>query len=137
MKGKTCGFEEIPHTADWALHVWAADFPDLLNISAQGMYALCGASWSECNLERCRIWLPVADREETLVRFLAELLYLLEIQCVGLSNFEFLPSPDGWTVLGDAGKLSELRKEIKAVTYHQLEIIETSRGLEATIVLDV
>ncbi|MCK5418414.1 MAG: archease [Desulfobacterales bacterium] len=35
------------------------------------------------------------------------------------------------------GKVSELEKHIKAVTYHNLKIIKTSQGLEATIVFDV
>jgi len=35
------------------------------------------------------------------------------------------------------GKTSMLEKHIKAVTYHNLKIIKTSKGLEATIVFDV
>jgi SHS2 domain-containing protein len=35
------------------------------------------------------------------------------------------------------GHLVEQRKEIKAVTYHNLSIRETERGLEAEIVFDV
>jgi SHS2 domain-containing protein len=35
------------------------------------------------------------------------------------------------------GPVPELVKHIKAVTYHNLEIIETAEGLEVTIVFDV
>jgi SHS2 domain-containing protein len=35
------------------------------------------------------------------------------------------------------GKTTKLEKHIKAVTYHNLKIIETSEGLKATIVFDV
>jgi SHS2 domain-containing protein len=35
------------------------------------------------------------------------------------------------------GKVSKLQKHIKAVTYHNLKIIETDKGLEATVVFDV
>jgi SHS2 domain-containing protein len=39
------------------------------------------------------------------------------------------------SVLG--GRAPELQKHIKAVTYHDLAIRETGRGLEVTIVFDV
>jgi SHS2 domain-containing protein len=35
------------------------------------------------------------------------------------------------------GKAAELQKHIKAVTYHDLEIVETDGGLMTTIVFDV
>ena len=35
------------------------------------------------------------------------------------------------------GKAAVLEKHIKAVTYHNLRIIKTPQGLEATVVFDV
>ncbi|HEX6384454.1 MAG TPA: archease, partial [Anaerolineae bacterium] len=35
------------------------------------------------------------------------------------------------------GRAPELQKHIKAVTYHNLQIIQTEAGLEATVVFDV
>ena len=37
------GFEEITHTADWALRVWADDLEGLFAEAARGMYALSGS----------------------------------------------------------------------------------------------
>ena len=41
------GYEEISHTADWALRVWADDLAGLLVESAQGMNWLSGAELAE------------------------------------------------------------------------------------------
>jgi SHS2 domain-containing protein len=35
------------------------------------------------------------------------------------------------------GHVPDLQKHIKAVTYHNLEIVETDQGVEATVVFDV
>jgi SHS2 domain-containing protein len=40
------GFQEIAHTADWELEVWAPDLCTLLEQAAQGMYHLCEAKLS-------------------------------------------------------------------------------------------
>ncbi len=37
------GYEEIPHTADWSIRVWAEDLAGLLAESARGMNWLAGA----------------------------------------------------------------------------------------------
>jgi SHS2 domain-containing protein len=38
---------------------------------------------------------------------------------------------------GQGGHAAALRRYIKAVTYHNLAIVRTERGLEATVVFDV
>jgi len=35
------------------------------------------------------------------------------------------------------GHVHQLQKHIKAVTYHNLEIVKTDKGLKATVVFDV
>ncbi|MFA5873569.1 MAG: archease [Anaerolineales bacterium] len=35
-------YEELPHTADWCLRVWAADMAGLFAEAARGMNALSG-----------------------------------------------------------------------------------------------
>jgi SHS2 domain-containing protein len=41
------GYEEIPHTADWSIRVWAEDMPGLLAESARGMNWLAGVKLAE------------------------------------------------------------------------------------------
>jgi SHS2 domain-containing protein len=78
------------------------------------------------------------DREDLLVGWLTELLYLVDKYEIGISKIEL-------TVTGDtkvAAIIHEIpsqmpQREIKAVTYHGLEVLELENGLEATIVFDV
>lgn len=133
----THGFEELPHTADWELHVWAENFPALLETSARGMYALMGLVFDPQGTSSRRMVVIGQDRESQLVSFLGELLYYVESE-----NTAFLPlsiSINGNRVLATLAGRQVLAqtKEIKAVTYHNLSVRETANRLETVIVFDV
>ena len=78
------------------------------------------------------------DCESLLVEWLTEIAYWSETHMIVFKQFEMetvTPSLVRATLTG--GKVNKLQKHIKAVTYHNLEIIETNKGLEATVVFDV
>lgn len=139
------GFEEIPHTADWSIRVWADDLPGLLAESARGMYWLSGAKltlganegMAEAPREKRTYETEGPDAESLLVAFLSELVYYTEQENLGFDDFE-IRVKDG-RLKADMGgaPLESLDKAIKAVTWHNLKINETARGLEAEIVFDV
>jgi SHS2 domain-containing protein len=133
----TKGFREIPHTADWELEVWALDLPELLEQAARGMDAISGVRLMQAGREERLLEIRAEDPETLLVKFLAELLYLEEHDGVGFDIFN-LNLRGYWLVasLGGAPILGR-DKEIKAVTYHNLAIRKTERGLEVRIVFDV
>ncbi len=134
----TSSSSEIEHTADVSLYIQAEDFPGLLQAGADAMLRLIGMSTDTEGESRRTIEVEGIDREDLLVVWLEELLYLTEMHEVGFGKIDI-------TFISDT-KLSAIAeeipgmipsKEIKAVTYHGLEIIETGRGLEVTIVFDV
>lgn len=131
------GYEEISHTADWSIRVWAEDLPALLAESARGMYWLAGAQLSEGRKERRTFETNGPDGESLLVAFLSELVYYAEQEALGFDQFD-LDIKDG-RLKADMGgaPLQAFDKAIKAVTWHNLEIKETARGLEVEIVFDV
>jgi SHS2 domain-containing protein len=54
------------------------------------------------------------------------------------SKFDMLGvSPTHVTAAVAGGRVSRLERHIKAVTYHNLEIVESETGLAATVVFDV
>jgi SHS2 domain-containing protein len=132
------GYQERPHTADWALDVWAPDLIELLRAAAQGMYALIGAR-PEPNPDRkdYKIEFAVRDEETLLVSFLSELIYFTGRDNVAFDEFDL--TLDGAKLLANVSGLpiESQAKEIKAVTFHNLSIRRTERGLETTIVFDV
>ena len=133
----SAGFREQPHTADWALDVWAPDLIGLLQQAARGMYALMHARLQAEPRESYRFEIAAPDRETLLVTFLAELLYFTQRDDVGFDHFDLTYEGERLTAEVEGAPLESIAKEIKAVTYHNLAVRETERGLEATIVFDV
>jgi SHS2 domain-containing protein len=133
-----CPFQEIDHTADWALRVWAPSLEALFVDAAAGMYALSGARPADAPPERRRIAVSAEDTESLLVAWLQELLYFTESEGVTFSQFQIEALTPGTLraeARGTAG--ARLDKAIKAVTYHNLKIEQTPRGFEVTLVFDV
>jgi SHS2 domain-containing protein len=132
------GFREISHTADWALHVWAPDVKVLFREAARGMYALMAVRINDEPRLDYEIVLAGEDLESLLVAFLSELLYYFEQEKIGFDSLAVEIQPAALHVKASGGKIvGEIQKEIKAVTYHNLQIIQTPEGLEVTIVFDV
>ena len=65
------GFEEISHTADWALRVWADDLEGLFAEAARGMNALSGAQLAEGPKVKRTFEAEAPDAESLLVAFLS------------------------------------------------------------------
>jgi SHS2 domain-containing protein len=131
------GYKEIEHTADWELEVWAENLPRLFQFAARGMYALSGVQLNAEPVETRTIELRAPDPESMLVAFLTELLYLLETENLVFDGFD-IEIEEGTISAHLTGKpLAGLEKEIKAVTYHKLEVRKSGQGYTVNIVFDV
>jgi SHS2 domain-containing protein len=133
------GFEEVEHTADQALRIFGASLAELLLSAAAGLTHLMAVDASAISTEiEKSVELNAIDAESLLVEWLSELVYLAESELLVFKKFKILKATATHLqakIFG--GKTSMLQKHIKAVTYHNLKIIKTSEGLEATIVFDV
>lgn len=132
-------FEEIEHTADKALRIFGANLQELLISAAQGMTGLMVPDVSKISAEIEKfIELDAIDAESLLVEWLSELAFWAETEMLAFSQFDIQSLTNTHlqaSIFG--GKAAVLEKHIKAVTYHNLRIIKTPQGLEATIVFDV
>lgn len=131
------GFVEAAHTADWELHAWGPDLPALLEQAARGMYRLTGARLKDSPRETRRIEILFTEPESLLVDFLSELLYILETEWLAFDQFNLTIEDNSLHAELSGAPLDTIDKEIKAVTYHNLEVRESKRGLEANVVFDV
>ncbi|MBE0411974.1 MAG: archease [Anaerolineales bacterium] len=131
------GFHELDHTADVELLVWGPDLPLLLEQSALGMYSLAGIQLKPGPAQTRILELPVADPESLLVNFLSELLFLLEMEEVGFNHIKISIDASKLHAELKGKTLESQAKQIKAVTYHNLEVHPGLDGLEARIVFDV
>lgn len=137
MSEKTAGFREIEHTADWQLHVWAEDLPGLLGQAALGMTELAQIKLSDNQRVIEEFELEIFDRESLLVDFLSELLYYAEEQNLAFDGYQLKIQDNKLQACISGAPIDSQSKEIKAVTYHCLEVRETNRGLDVQIVFDV
>jgi len=135
------GFEEITHTADWALRVWASDLKGLFVEAAQGMYALSGARPAEGPHVKRTFAAEAQDAESLLVAFLSELVYTAEQERLMFTSFQVGMSEgsEGRRLKAEmeGSPIVSINKSIKAVTFHNLQIQQTAQGYEVEIVFDV
>lgn len=129
----------VEHTADWSLRVTGADWAALLQHAAQGMSSLMVAELSAVPLtEQRTVSLAAFDAETLLVDWLSELAYWAETEMLVFTEFELQQlSATRLQAVVRGGPVPELLKHIKAVTYHNLEIVQTDAGMEVTLVFDV
>lgn len=137
MKEQPAGYREIEHTADWELEVWGPDLPALFEQAARGMYALKGNHLEPQGGVERDLQLHAPDPESLLVAFLAELLFLEEVEGLGFDSFDLHLEPASLSARMSGAPVRSPGKDIKAVTYHNLAIRKTDRGLEVNIVFDV
>ena len=131
------GFEEISHTADWSVRVWADDLPSLFAESARAMNALAGTVTGPGPRLKRTFESEAPDPESLLVAFLSELVYYQEQENLAFKVFDIQLRDGGISMNMEGAPIVSVDKAIKAVTYHNLKIEETSRGYETVIVFDV
>jgi protein archease len=131
------GFEEISHTADWSVCVWASDLPALFAESARAMNTLAGTETKQDPRVKQTFESEGPDAESLLVAFLSELIYYQEQENLAFEAFELEVKSTELKVEMEGGQIISTDKAIKAVTYHNLKIEKTQRGFETTIVFDV
>jgi SHS2 domain-containing protein len=131
-------YEEIEHTADLALRVHGKDLAELLRNAAEGMLNLSEAQPKPGESRIVHLDLQAPDDVQLLVVWLEELLYGMEMREVTYRDFE-LQVIDGTRLIASMQEqpLGSMTMHIKAVTFHDLRIIPTQEGLEATIVFDI
>jgi len=135
----------IEHTADMGVEIEATSFESLLS---EGLLALTD-TLTEVERVKLELELPcdliAPSREDLLVEWLGELVYLFETQSVLLrqADLEVEPEGGGWRLRGTVRgerydpDRHEIKTLIKAVTYHQLEVRPSRMGWSARVIFDI
>lgn len=135
-------FKVIDHTADLALEVNAEILPDIYKFAALGLeHLLCDLDTIRPE-QGIRFHLEGTDLEDLLIRMLSELIFSFSRRKMLFSEFIIeLLTHEKVVVYAKGEEYDEtrhiLKHEIKAATYHKLEIEPTNEGFTTTIVLDV
>jgi SHS2 domain-containing protein len=130
-------FSEVEHTADWSIRVNGVTLPELFVNAATGMYSLVTDLSFAPTVER-KIEVKGMDAEALLVNWLNELLYYTEMHGDVFCRFHIESFESAHLLaVAKAGRGIELKKQIKAVTFHNLQIASDDDGYHVTIVFDV
>lgn len=132
-------FEIVDHTADWALRIYGSDLAQLLTNAAMGMASLLVQNTWDVPLDVVRqLELEAYDAETLLVDWLTELAFWAEDEGLIFPEISLSEVTDIHLKANlRGGRVAELLKHIKAVTYHNLEIVKTEQGLATTVIFDV
>ena len=132
-------FEEIEHTADRALRIYGRNLEELFINAARGLKSLMGADEvPDSTAIKKSIALDAIDAESLLVEWLSELAYWAEAEMLVFSKFDLQNITSTHVKAKIYGsRVTQMERHIKAVTYHNLEIVKTETGLTATVVFDV
>jgi SHS2 domain-containing protein len=135
-----CKTEELAHTSEIGLRVYAQSLSDLFGCLCRAMIELTGVQADE-QAEPLTLEVDVSavDVESLLVDWLNEVLYLHEVTGVvpqAVTVHTITPASIQATVSGRAARApSEL--QIKAVTYHQLVVVQENREWKAEVFFDI
>lgn len=143
-------FEFVPHTADIKLRVYGNTLEDLFKHALNGMFQSINPQSEHCSYQDNRTVcdsLPVTrdigvnapDINALLVDFLSYALYLSDVhneayfdaEITKLSPTYIQATVKGVSITGFSGV------EIKAVTYHDLEIKQINGSWQTDIVFDI
>lgn len=134
-------FQFIDHTADVGIRVEAPTLEDLFETAGLAFTELVtNAESLDCSVER-RFKLEEDDIETLLVSWLQELLYLLDTEELVFARFQvalhgFSLEATAWGEVFDPDR-HMIKTEIKAVTYHLLEVAKRDQGWQAQVIFDI
>lgn len=136
------GHRLLEHTADMGIEASGATLEELFAEAAYGlMEIIAGAPQGLCREERSVV-VEGGDEAELLVNWLNEVLYLFEMRRFFPVDFEV--EGVAWNrlharVRGETfdPERHPVEREVKAVTYHQLEVVEDQEGWKAQVIFDI
>jgi len=120
-------FEVIDHTADIGIIAYGSDLHELFANAARGMFSLLLEIETVAPREERFVEVEGIDLEGLLISWLNELLYLYTAEGLALSQFDIMELADGRLRARVRGERADPSRhhphlDIKAATYHQLEI---------------
>ncbi len=142
MIERTPVYELMDHTADLGIRVKGKDLIDLFENGGKALLHLMVKVRSSGKPAPLKLKVAGNDLPDLMVRWLAEILYLFEGEKVIATAIKIDSlSPTGleatlWTSPYDP-RIHKIIREIKAVTYHRIEVIEKKGLWEASIIFDL
>jgi len=130
------------HTADLGIDVFGETQADIFSHAALALFDLmvdaAGMQTTQCR----EMVIEGADRTDLFVNFLREILYLFNGEGLVLTACRIMQI-DAKRLTAEIhcgrydARTDRVKTEIKAVTYHQVAVVQTAKGWQGRVVFDV
>lgn len=133
-------YKTLKHTADLKMKIYGQDQKELFLNAALAMQTYIFGpeeSWPKELEKRELVKVQARDLPGLLVAWLSEILYLQDVNNMLYKDFDFRVVTEEKFEAYVYGAKAKANDDIKAVTYHQLEVVKTNKGYEATIIFDI
>lgn len=133
-------FRFLEHTADARIECTGRDFAELLESATEGFYAVALRTRRAGTDAERAVCVSGDSPEDVLIRWLQELIFLLDTEHFVAARFQFTVSTEQGVsahAFGYACAADERAEEVKSATYQQLCVRETKEGLLAQFTLDL
>jgi len=132
----------IDHTADFGIHVYGSDSKELFANAAWAVFDLITEMDQLTGLDSCDIEVSGDDWCDLMVNWLREVLYLWNGKELLVKKARILSlSETKLTATLECDSFNPdrhvIKTEIKAVTYHQIQVNSSPAGWEAMIIFDI
>ncbi len=132
----------IEHTADLGLEFFAHNMKALFISAAEGIFDEITERGDLSCRECFSIKVEGSDREDLLINWLRELLYLHQVKGMLLKSFSISKIDDSQlsgTAEGEAfdARRHIIKREVKAATYHDLSILQEEGQWTARVIFDL
>lgn len=131
----------LEHTADMGIAAFAESRGALYVAAAEGLMAILDPSGPVRSLQERKLAVTADDSGELMVSWLGEVLYLVEqgflpcafeIQRINETALDAVVAGEPF----DTGRHA-LAREVKAITFHRLEVERTGGGWRARVFVDL
>jgi SHS2 domain-containing protein len=139
---KAVHYELIDHTADFGIRIFGVDAADLFRNGALALTDIIADTQSMKSTLAYHVRVTGNDWEDLMVNWLGELLYLwageemliqdVAIESICENEIEALVHFETYSP-----QRHVLKNEIKAVTYHQIQVFDKGPQWQAQVIFDV
>ncbi len=135
-------FEILEHPADLGIEARGANLAEAFESAAEGLMSLLVDPATVQPSETRHVELSASDAGQLLVKWLGEILYFFDGENFVSSKFAITRWSDDSLRAEVAGEKLNLsrhatRMDVKAITYHQLQVKQKQRGGKVRVYLDI
>ena len=142
MSMTTPNYRLLDHTADLGIIVTGSTLKTLFENAAGALTQLMLTAADPVKTSSLQISVTADDPADLMVRWLGEILYLFEgdnlvVTSSDVSTMTSSRLKATLQIVPYDPAIHEIQHEIKAVTYHQIKVVQTGDLWEARIIFDV